>query len=258
MVWICPVCSSNNEDSEKFCLICENERPRSFDKEKKHKKRIEATEAFYKQATAFYKKLFIALLCATLLCIVGQIVLKIINNEIQSVLDNLLSVLKSWGNVAKGAFKDNALAVGEALIDEPLPYVYKNFLSVMKHFGGSFKNFGLSFWEVLKHFGGNFKDFGLIFWGILKNFGGNFKDFGISVAAVAVTFWGHVKDFWTILSGTVSQWWSRVEDFGEIVKECALNIWRHLKGAGSIIKEVALRFAENVKDFYIRIKDLFA
>lgn len=204
LVWVCPICATSNEDSATHCYICDCARPRSADKAKKRAKRIAAAEKFMKGATVFGKTLFILLLCVAVLCVVGKITFKIIDKEMQSVLDNLLYVLKGWGNVLKITFTDNALAMGKALIDEPLTYVYKNFLSVMKQFGG------------------------------------NFKDLGESIAAVSIVAWEHFKDFWEILS------------------KAAVKCWSHLKGGWSIIKEVGLRIADNVKEFYNRIKDLFA
>ena len=130
MIWICPICATSNEDSATHCYICDCARPRSADRAKKRAKRIAAAEKFMKGATVFGKTLFILLLCVAVLCVVGKITFKIIDKEMQSVLDNLLYVLKGWGNVLKITFTDNALTMGKALIDEPLTYVYKNFLSV--------------------------------------------------------------------------------------------------------------------------------
>ncbi len=222
LIWVCPICATSNEDSATHCYICDCARPRSADRAKKRANRIAVAEKFMKVATVLGKTLFIFLLCVAFLCVVGRITFKIIDKEIQSLLDNLLYVLKGWGNVLKITFTDNALAIGKAFIDEPLICVYKNFLGVMKHFGGSFKDFGLSLWEMLKHFGGNF------------------KDLGASIAAISIVVWGHFKDFWEILS------------------KVAVKCWSHLKDGWNIIKEVGLRIADNAKDFYKRIKDLFA
>ena len=181
MVWVCRLCSTNNDGKSKYCFVCDNKRPRL-------KKRfalprsawIAREEAFHKEALRFYKELFISCLCLIGICLVGMIVVKAVDNSFQGGLDSLMAVLKHAGEVLSSTVKENLPTIGKELVDSPLTHVFKNFTAIIKRFGGNFKEFGLSFWEVLKVFGGSMK----VLWKM--------------IAATAKQWWRHLKDIWSI------------------------------------------------------------
>ena len=180
MVWVCRLCSTNNDKKSKYCFVCDNKRPRLKNLALTRRSWTAREEAFHKEALRFYKELFISCLCLIGICLVGMIVVKAVDNDFQSVLDSLTAVLNNAQSVLTATVKDNLPAIGKELVDSPLTHIFKNFLQIMKWFGGNLKEFGLSFWEVLKVFGASMKPL----WKM--------------ISATAKTWWGHCKGIWQI------------------------------------------------------------
>ena len=145
LVWVCPICATNNAKRAKRCCVCDQKRPPQAFKLKINRDNLIAIEDKYHTKLVGVMREFLRSLVALIGILLGVLlILRATEGELPEVL-NTLTLLFEKGKVrVVDAVPDSAVYLWDRL-GEPFTQVKDNFLYIIDGLDEKFKWIGKNF-----------------------------------------------------------------------------------------------------------------
>jgi len=155
LIWVCPMCSTNNEERKKECCVCGQKRPPAWYKPIIRQKITAFEEKFYGGLVNKCREFFFSLVGLMGILLALVIVARATSGDLPEVLKMLTLLWKNGKEQELEAVPDSAIYLWEKVLAAPFAQVKDNFLYCTEDIGDKFKTIGDNFMQLLPYFGQN-------------------------------------------------------------------------------------------------------
>ena len=174
MVWVCPICSTNNVGRERRCCVCDQKRPRgawkpAFKLKISRDNLIAIEDKYHTKLVGVMREFLMSLVTLMGILLGVLVILRGSEGELPEVLNTLALLWENGKEKVTEALPDSAIYLWDRL-GGPFIQVKDNFLGVVDGLGDNFKWIGKNFTALFPH--------------ILQNSSHFWKGIGVIVAEI--------------------------------------------------------------------------